>query len=265
MLSSKSYCTSSLFPDISLPLPASTRTDFPWWSGFAFLQLLQMFAALRQVLYIYSRHSNSSYISFVFLVHMSYGSTSFINCDKKDLETCCEKLLTQPPRFQFETSATLLCYFPYLSSTLMSLKILYFFFYLFESSKKSAPKYTALSWISVTVADLRETARVHSPAASALLTSILKELRCNMKVNFRDRQSSLPLGLLHCLQILLSCFFPPRLEALFWYIGNVFPVPSEEPAFAYGHISSASLSHARRRAHPPLLTCSCLSLLFHGR
>lgn len=126
---------------------------------------------------------------------MSYGSTSFINCDKKDLEACCEKLLTQPPSFQFETLATLLCYFPYLSSTLMSLKILCFFFYLFESSKKSAPKYTAISWISVAVADLRETARVHSPAASALLISILKELRCNMKVNFWDRQNSLALGL----------------------------------------------------------------------
>lgn len=73
--------------------------------------------------------------------------------------------------------------------------VLVFFFYLFESSEKSAPKYTAISWISVAVADLRETARVHSPAASALLTSILKELRCNMKVNFWDRQNSLALGL----------------------------------------------------------------------
>lgn len=97
-------------------LTTSCTVMFRQWSSFAFSQLfLQIFATLWQLLCIYSRHSNSSYVFFLFLVHMLYGSTSFVSCDKKDLEICWEELITQPQLFQTETLPPLLHYFPYLS------------------------------------------------------------------------------------------------------------------------------------------------------
>lgn len=197
---------------------------------------------------------------------MSYGSTDFINCDKKDLETCCEKLLTQPQSFQTETLAILLCYLPYLFSALMPQTG---FFLFVSDSWKIHPTTHSYKLDPCSCGCPKRDSESSCPSSFSNADFNPEELRSNMKdtVKFLSRQISLFLGLPSPLFPNNFCglfFFAPRDRNLHSGTLEIFSLYYQRSLHLPVDISSAGPSCAEWRAHPPLLALSCLSLLFDG-